>query len=182
MAAVAVLLRDPRVDVRAVTIVPTGTGVTTCAAGRRLLEYILVEFGATTIPIACGRADPGPDGLHFPDEWRGKADEGWGLAMPPRPQTGLPEDARTLIARAVDESPSAPTVVALGPWTNLEDAISADATIADRIAAVHAMGGAVDVAGNVVIGEITADPGWSGTSRRIRRRWRRSSGPPRRSA
>ena len=86
------LLRDPGVDVRAVTIVPTGTGVTTCASGRRLLEYILVEFGATTIPIACGRDDPGPDGPPSPTSG-GAADAGWGLPLPPRPQTGLAEDA-----------------------------------------------------------------------------------------
>jgi inosine-uridine nucleoside N-ribohydrolase len=159
VAAVAVLLRDPGVDVRAITIVPTGTGVTGCSSGRRLLEYILVEFGATTIPVACGRTDPGPDGLPFPDDWRGAADEGWGLDMPPRPQTGLPEDARMLLARAVDESPSAPTLVALGPWTNLEDAIAADATLADRFAGIHAMAGAVDVAGNVVVGDVTPESG-----------------------
>jgi pyrimidine-specific ribonucleoside hydrolase len=159
VAALAVLLRDPQVDIRAVTIVPTGTGVTTCATGRRLLEYILVEFGATTIPLACGREDPGPDGRHFPDEWRGAADDGWGMVMPPRPQTGLAEDAKTLLLRAVDESPSAPTIVAIGPWTNLEDAIAADATIADRIAGIHAMGGAVDVGGNVIVDDVTAAAG-----------------------
>jgi pyrimidine-specific ribonucleoside hydrolase len=158
-AALAVLLRDPRLDVRAVTIVPTGTGVTNCAAGRRVVGYILEEFGATTIPYACGREDRGQDGQRFPAEWRLNADEGWGLAMPPRPQTDFPEDAVTLLTRAVAESPSAPTIVALGPWTNLEDVIAVDPSIADRIAAIHAMGGAVDVPGNVIVGDITADDG-----------------------
>ena len=52
LAALAVLLRDPKVDVRAVTIVPTGTGVTNCASGRLIVQYVLEEFGAETIPIA----------------------------------------------------------------------------------------------------------------------------------
>jgi inosine-uridine nucleoside N-ribohydrolase len=159
VAALAVLLRDPKVDVRAVTIVPTGTGVTTCASGRRVLRYVLEEFGAETIPFACGREDPGLDGKRFPEEWRLEADTGWGLFMPPRPQTGFPEDAVTLLTRAVDESPSAPTIVALGPWTNLEDVLVADPAIADRIAAIHAMGGAVDVPGNVIVGDLTAQSG-----------------------
>ena len=159
VAALAVLLRDPRIDVRAVTIVPTGTGVTNCAAGRRVVQYVLEEFGATTIPIACGREDRGQDGQRFPEEWRLNADAGWGLEMPPRPQTDLPEDAVTLLTRTVDESPSAPTIVALGPWTNLEDLVTADPTIGDRIAAIHAMGGAVDVPGNVIVGDVTADDG-----------------------
>ena len=159
IGALVVLLRDHRVDVRAVTIVPTGTGVTNCAAGRRVIQYVLEEFGATTIPYACGREDRGPDGQHFPDEWRLNANEGWGLTMPPRPQTDLPEDAVTLITRTVADSPSAPTIVALGPWTNLEDVVRADSTIGDRIAAIHAMGGAVDVPGNVIVGDLTAESG-----------------------
>jgi inosine-uridine nucleoside N-ribohydrolase len=159
VAAVAVLLRDERVDVRAVTIVPTGTGVTNCAAGRRVVQYVLEEFGATTIPLACGREDRGQDGQHFPDEWRLNADAGWGLEMPPRPQTDLPEDAVELLTRTVEESPSAPTIVALGPWTNLEDLVTADPSIGDRIAGIHAMGGAVDVPGNVIVGDLTADDG-----------------------
>jgi inosine-uridine nucleoside N-ribohydrolase len=159
VAALAVLLRDPRVDVRAVTIVPTGTGVTNCAAGRRVMQYVLEEFGATTIPIGCGREDRGQDGQHFPEEWRLNADAGWGLEMPPRPQTDLPLDAVTLLTQTIDESPSAPTIVALGPWTNLEDLVTADPSVADRIAGIHAMGGAVDVPGNVIVGDVTADDG-----------------------
>jgi pyrimidine-specific ribonucleoside hydrolase len=159
VAALAVLLRDPAVDVRAVTIAPTGTGVTNCSSGRLVVQYVLEEFGAGAIPFACGRVDPGPDGRRFPDEWRLNADAGWGMTMPPQSNTGVPDDAVTLLTRAVDESPSAPTVVALGPWTNLEDAVTADPTIADRIAAIHAMGGAVDVPGNVIVGEVTAGAG-----------------------
>ncbi len=159
LGALAVLLRDPSVDVRAVTIAPTGTGVTNCASGRLIVQYVLEEFGAGSIPFACGRADPGPDALRFPDEWRLNADGGWGMVMPPQPNVGLPEDAATLLARMVNESPSSPTVVALGPWTNLEDAVIADPTVADRIAAIHAMGGAIDVPGNVIVGDVTADDG-----------------------
>ena len=159
VAALAVLLRDPKVDVRAVTIAPTGTAITNCASGRRIVRYVLEEFGAGAIPFACGRVDPGADGRRFPDAWRLDADDGWGVMMPPQPSTGLPEDATTLLLRAVSDSPSSPTVVALGPWTNLEDAVIADPTVADRIAAVHAMGGAIDVPGNVIVDDVTADDG-----------------------
>lgn len=159
VAALAVLLRDARVDVRGLTIVPTGTGVTNCAAGRRVIGYVLEEFDAAAIPVGCGREDPGTDGKRFPDEWRLEADSGWGLDMPPRPQTDLPEDAVDVLSRTVDESPSAPTIVALGPWTNLEDLVTADPTVGDRIAAIHAMGGAVDVPGNVIVGDVTAEDG-----------------------
>ena len=35
----------------------------------------------------------------------------------------------------------------------------ADPTVADRIAAIHAMGGAIDVPGNVIVEDVTADDG-----------------------
>ncbi len=159
LTALAVLLRDPKVEVRAVTIAPTGTGVTNCGSGRRIIQYVLEEFGAGAIPFACGRADPGPDGQRFPAEWRSNADGGWGMKMPPQANGGMPPDAATLLNRIVNESPSSPTVVALGPWTNLDDAVVTDPTVADRIAAIHAMGGAIDVPGNVIVGDLTAEHG-----------------------
>jgi inosine-uridine nucleoside N-ribohydrolase len=157
VAALALLVADPGLDVRAVTVAATGTGVTNCASGRRLAGYVLDQLGASGIPFACGREDAGPDAKSFPPEWRTAADSGWGMTVPPRPLTDLPESAADLLARAVDDSPSAPTVVALGPWTNLEDAVLADETFADRIAGIHAMAGAFDVPGNVVVDGVTAD-------------------------
>jgi inosine-uridine nucleoside N-ribohydrolase len=158
VGALAVLVHDPRVEVRAVTITPAGTGVTDCASGRRVALVVLEALGSATIPIGCGRADPGADGHPFPEEWRSDADRGWGMATLPIPQSRT-ETAVDLLARAVDESPSAPTIVALGPWTNLEDALAADPTIADRIAGIHAMAGAVDAPGNVVVEGVTAGDG-----------------------
>ena len=82
------------------------------------------------------------------------------MEMPPQPQTDLPEDAVTLLTRTVDESPSAPTIVALGPWTNLEDLVTrATRRSPTGSPAIHAMGGAVDVPGNVIVGDVTAEDG-----------------------
>ncbi len=159
VVALAVMLRDPSLDVRAITVAPTGTGVTDCVPGRRLVSYVLEELGAGSIPYACGREDAGTDARPFPAEWRTDADGGWGMTMPPRPQGDLPVSAVDLLARTVDDSPSAPTIVALGPWTNLEDAVAADPTFADRIAGLHAMAGAIDVPGNVIVEGVTADDG-----------------------
>jgi purine nucleosidase len=159
VAALAVLLREPSLDIRAVTVAPTGTGVTNCATGRRLVRYVLEELGASSVPYACGREDAGEDAIPFPAEWRTDADGGWGMTMPPRPHSDLPESAVDLLARIVDDSPSAPTIVALGPWTNLEDAVAADPTFADRIAGLHAMAGAIDVPGNVMVEGVTAEDG-----------------------
>jgi inosine-uridine nucleoside N-ribohydrolase len=112
---------------------------------------VLEQLGASSVPYACGRADPGLDGLPFPPEWRTAADTGWGIDMPPQPQSTAPEAATDLIARAVAESPAPPWIVALGPWTNLEDAISADPSVLGSVAGIHAMAGSVDAPGNVFV-------------------------------
>lgn len=155
LAAIAILLRDPAVDVRAITI--SGTGLVHCAGGRRVTRYLLEQMGTTDIPFACGREDGGPDARPFPDEWRAVADDAYGLVIPPQPQAGLPPDATSLFLEAVATSPTAPTVVALGPWTNLEDAFAADPTVAGRIAGIHSMLGVVDASGNVFVDGLGGD-------------------------
>jgi inosine-uridine nucleoside N-ribohydrolase len=77
VAAVAVLLLDPRVDVRAITVSDAGTGVTSCASGHAVLGHLLDELRRADVPYACGGARPGPDALPFPPEWRAAHDVGW---------------------------------------------------------------------------------------------------------
>ena len=157
IAAILILLRDPAVDVRAITI--AGTGLVHCQAGRLLTRYLLDELGSPDIPFGCGREDGGADAHPFPDDWRSRADEAYGLNIPPQAEAGLPRDAVDVLAATVESSPSAPTIVALGPLTNLEDAFAADATLADRVAGIHAMLGTIDAPGNVFVNGLDAgDP------------------------
>lgn len=152
-----VLLRDPEVDVRAIAI--DGTGLVHCQGGRLVTRYLLDEFGVPDIPFGCGRENGGPDARPFPDEWRVTADDAYGLDITPRVEAGTPRTAVDVIREAVDTSPSAPTIVALGPLTNLEDAFAADPTLPDRIAGIHAMLGTIDAPGNVFVdGYGGADP------------------------
>jgi inosine-uridine nucleoside N-ribohydrolase len=155
LAAIAVLLRDPAVDVRAITI--AGTGIVHCQAGRLMTRYVLDEFDASDIPFGCGREAGGTDAHPFPDEWRARADDAYGLDIPPQAESGVPLDAVDVIRKAVDDSPSAPTIVTLGPLTNLEDAFAADETLPDRLAGVHAMLGTIDAPGNVFVNGLDGD-------------------------
>jgi inosine-uridine nucleoside N-ribohydrolase len=148
IAAIATMLRDPALDVRAITI--AGTGVVHCQAGRLLVRYLLDELGSPDIPFGCGREDGGPDAHPFPDDLRARGDDAFGFDIPPPVESGVPREAVELMREAVDASPSAPTLVALGPWTNLEDAFAADPTLPDRIATVHAQLGTLDAPGNVL--------------------------------
>lgn len=155
LTAIAILLRDPLLDVRAITI--DGTGLVHCAGGMSVTRYLLDEMGTPDIPFGCGREDGGPDAHPFPPEWRAVADDGYGMDIAAGPPVGLPDDAVTILTRAIDQSPSAPTIIALGPWTNLEDAFAADPSLPDRIAGIHAMLGTVDAPGNVYTETLDGD-------------------------
>lgn len=149
IAAILALLRDPRVDVRAIAI--DGTGLVHCGGGRLLARYILEEMGTAEIPFGCGRQRAGDDGTPFPDDWRAVADTGYGLDLQPRVETEFPPDAVTVIRDAIDSSPTPVTIVALGPWTNLEDAFATDPTLATHVTRIHAMLGTMDAPGNVFV-------------------------------
>jgi inosine-uridine nucleoside N-ribohydrolase len=148
IAAIAMMLRDPALDVRAITI--AGTGFVHCQAGRLLTRYLLDELGSPEVPFGCGRAEGGPDAHPLPDELRARGDEAFGFDIPPPVESGVPLEAVDVIRDAVEASPSAPTIVALGPLTNLEDAFAADPSLPDRIATVHARLGTLDAPGNVL--------------------------------
>ena len=151
--AVAVLLRDPALDVRAIAI--DGTGLVHCAGGRRVTRYLLEQLGRMDVPYACGRQDAGPRGRAFPDDWRETADGAYGLDIPAQHETDLPEEATDLLVREIGRSPQPPTIVALGPWTNLADAFAADPTLVGRVAGIHAMAGTIDAPGNVFVDGLT---------------------------
>jgi inosine-uridine nucleoside N-ribohydrolase len=157
LSAIAVLLRDPGVDVRAITV--AGTGLVHCPAGRLLARYLLDQVGGPKIPIGCGREKGGPGAHPFPADWRTAADAGFGLAIGSEGASSQQRDAVGVLTSAVASSPSAPTIVSLGPLTNLQDAFAADPSLADQVAGVHAMLGTLAAPGNVTLDSFSAkDP------------------------
>ena len=159
--AIMVLLRDPTVDVRAVTV--AGTGEVRCPAGLRNARQLLAAFGRTDIPVACGRENPGPNGRWFPVEWRDGADAFYGIELPAVDGEGARDKpaAELLVGLAADAAGDGTplTLVPLGPWTNLADAAALDPRFAGNLAGIHAMGGAIDVPGNISAGDTTPTDG-----------------------
>src|SRR6187200_1187782 len=78
--AIMVLLRQPGVDVRAITV--SGTGEVRCSAGLRNTRRLVAAFGRSDIAVACGRENPGPNGRWFPSAWRDGADGFYGVELP----------------------------------------------------------------------------------------------------
>jgi len=155
--AVMAMLREPSVDVRAVLV--DGNGEVHCAQGLRNMRLLLGAFDRSEIPLGCGPELPGPNGRLFPDAWRAGADAFYGVDLPPVAGTSGGADAVALLAETAAAPGPPVTVVALGPWTIIAEALAADPSLAARLAGIHAMAGAIDVPGNIAVDEVTPEHG-----------------------
>ena len=156
--AIAYLTTQPAVEILAVTV--TGTGIAHCGPGARNARSLLNELQAPAVPTACGSEEPVAGGKVFPEEWRTGADGLWGLKVAGVP--GTPKGtAVELLAEVIGGSDRPVTVLATGPMTNLAQALAADPTLADGIARIVIMGGAVDVDGNATVDGSPAPAEWN---------------------
>jgi pyrimidine-specific ribonucleoside hydrolase len=145
--AILYLLQRDDVNVKAITV--AGTGLTHCEPGTRNARGLLALAGYPTIPVACGSEKAVGEGHTFPAEWRKGADALQGLTLPDGGSVNPRLRASNLLVSLADRNRGKLDVIALGPLTNLSEAIEADPLFAARLAGIYVMGGAVDVPGNV---------------------------------
>lgn len=157
LLALMALLREPSVEVRAIAI--DGNGEVHCPAGVTNVRDLLRAFGLEAIPVGCGRETPGEHGRLFPDDWRAGADAFYGVQLAAAQGAVHVQPAAELIAETAAASPEPLTIVALGPWSNIADAIAANPELPAQLAGIHAMAGAIDVPGNIAVGEVTFEHG-----------------------
>lgn len=140
------LLSHPNVDVRAITV--TGTGEAHCGPGVENALGLVALSGKDDILVTCGRETPLVGNHVFPAEWRKSVDEAYGVAIP---VGGVASElsAPDLIIDLVRNSEEPLTIVAVGPLTNVAEAIQKDPEIGANVAEIFVMGGAVHVEGNV---------------------------------
>jgi pyrimidine-specific ribonucleoside hydrolase len=145
--AILYLLGRPEVEVRAITV--TGAGEAHCAPGVRHALDLVALAGQPDIPVTCGRETPLRGDHVFPTSWRERVDNLLGLSLPENPHTPANESAVELLQRTVRESPRPVHVLALGPLTNLAEALETEPSLADKVQGITVMGGAVHAPGNV---------------------------------
>ncbi|NPC44218.1 nucleoside hydrolase [Nocardioides sp. zg-1230] len=142
LAALALLLRHPAVEVVAVTV-PT-TGQLDCR-GIGLLSDFFEALGTEPPPVACGTTPRGEDGTMFPPEWGAGALMNSGL--PRDPTDGDLEPVRApadeLIARLARRHRGL-EVVALGPLTEVAAVMREQPAAYARLGGVTTMAGTVD--------------------------------------
>ncbi|MCC6906163.1 MAG: nucleoside hydrolase [Anaerolineae bacterium] len=147
--AILYLLESPNADVKAITV--TATGEAHARPGTLNALRLLELTGKREAVVACGRETPLRGSHCWPLIVRVVMDARLGLRLP---RTRLRPAARTAVATLIDllRGSSEPlTILALGPLTNIAEAILEAPDIAGRIASIVLMGGAVDVPGNIAV-------------------------------
>lgn len=148
--AMLYLAQRKDIEIRAVAV--SGTGVVRCPQGAAHALALLAFTGHGDVPVACGRSDPLAGFNAFPGAWRDAADGFYGLRLPAAPRKPEPDGAEALLRSVLRSSNTKVTVLSLAPMTDTAAVLRADPSLRSHIAAVYAMGGAVNVPGNVGLG------------------------------
>ncbi len=129
--ALALLLADPHIDLRAVV---TSDGSSAPATGARNITRVLRYLDHADVPVAAG------DTLGLPPPaWRAMS-EALGGAKLPSPGRNPGADAAALVRRTLRAEAGRTTYLCLGPLSNLARALGDEAAIAAKIAVVYYWG------------------------------------------
>ena len=139
-------LRDPTVDVRAITVV--AGNVPLDRAVQNAL-FTVEQAGRTDVAVYAGAAAPLARPLFTAEFVHGQ--DGMGdIGLPLTGRTPASGDAVDVLVEVImDHAPGSLTLVALGPLTNVALAFRRDPSLAARLASVVVMGGTGDAIGNV---------------------------------
>lgn len=144
--ALLYFLKHPKIKVKAITVSCGQAYPDICAAN---LTRMMTRLGRSGIPIAAGCSTPLHGSNTFPQPWRDPTRNFWGVELPEAVESVNSLQAAELIIKVLNESPSPVTVFVSGTHTNLAQALRIDPRITAKIAAVHTMGGALYVPGNI---------------------------------
>lgn len=143
--AMMYLLKKPDIDIKAITIVSTGEAH--CQPAMQNVLTLLQLTHHTDIPIACGRDQPLVGSHQFPDWLRKEADETSSYFK--KTPLGSQKQAADLLINQLQQASQPIDILAIGPLTNIADAIQKQPEIKHKIHRIYFMGGAIQVKGNV---------------------------------
>jgi pyrimidine-specific ribonucleoside hydrolase len=144
--AIAFLLSHPSVHVDAITI---ANGLAHVDAGARNLTRLVELSGRTNLPVFAGRPTPLKGSAEFPREWRKTSDDLPGVALPPSSRPPARETAADYLIEYLKDQKHRVRILALGPLTNLAEALEREPSVARSIQEIVIMGGAIQVPGNL---------------------------------
>jgi pyrimidine-specific ribonucleoside hydrolase len=146
LMAIAFLVSHPDIRIDAITVV---NGLAHSDAGAKNIVRLLDLAGRQEIPVFAGRGTPLRGKAEFPAEWRKISDDLPGVALPaPSRQPESKRAADYLVERLRDQTRPV-RILALGPLTNLAEALKREPSLTSAITELVIMGGALRVPGNL---------------------------------
>jgi inosine-uridine nucleoside N-ribohydrolase len=157
LAALALLVRHPSVEVVAVTV--PKTGMVACTG---LLGDLFAQLDHDPPPVACGTTARGEEGIAFPPQWTLAATTTSGLRLdgPTRDLAPVRRSSARLIASLARRHDGL-QVVALGPLTDVAAVLRDHPDDYARLDGITVMGGAVasaSYAEGIAEWNVAADP------------------------
>ena len=146
--AIMMALNSPDLSVEGITTVGGNATLSeTTENALRLMEHL--DGPDSAIPIAVG-ADRPAKGL-YTHAYHVHGSDGLGISLPEPTLQPQRMSAVEFLRERVCASPGELTLIAIGPLTNVAAALDNRSDIADAIPEIIAMGGAVDVRGNITL-------------------------------
>ena len=142
--AILAALNSPDLDV--VGLATVGGNANIDDTTRNALAVLEIA-GRSDVPVWRGAADPLVGEFRYGYDYHGEA--GLGIRLDPPTTRERPEPAVDAIVRAVLDRPGELTLIAVGPLTNVALALRREPRLAEEVAEIIVMGGAVESPGNV---------------------------------
>jgi pyrimidine-specific ribonucleoside hydrolase len=149
LMAISFLLAHPTVRIEAITVV---NGLVHVDAGARNMVRLLELAGRKDIPVFAGRGTPLRGHNEFPAEWRKTSDDLPGVTLPSASRKPEIKRAADYLVERLKQSPV--RILALGPLTNIAEAMERQPSVKNAIREIVIMGGAISVPGNLGDGDL----------------------------
>jgi inosine-uridine nucleoside N-ribohydrolase len=146
LMAIAFLASHPDVRIEAVTVV---NGLAHPEAGARNIVRLLDLAGRKDTPVFAGRSTPLEGKAEFPAEWRRISDDLPGVKLPAASRQPESQPAAGYLVERLKDHARPVRILALGPLTNLAEALKREPSTASAIEELVIMGGALRVPGNL---------------------------------
>ena len=144
--AISFLLSHASVRIDGITV---ANGLAHVDAGQRNLARLVALSGRKNVPVFAGRPTPLKGSAEFPAEWRKTSDDLPGVGLPAGLWAVEKRRAADFLIEYLKDGRHRVRVLALGPLTNLAEALEREPTVAQGIEAIVIMGGAMRVPGNL---------------------------------
>jgi pyrimidine-specific ribonucleoside hydrolase len=146
LIAIAYLASHASIRIDAITVV---NGLAHPEAGARNIVSLLEIAGRKDIPVFRGRDVPLQGKAEFPAEWRKISDDLPGVMLPKTSRQPERKRAADYLIERLRDSANPVRILALGPLTNLAEALKREPSLAGAIEELVIMGGALHAPGNL---------------------------------